>query len=191
MPLRLEDGTIDGFIAVGQDITEQREETRRLLILSEQDPLTALSNRAGLESELTQCVNDGQANEVALVYIDLDHFKPVNDRHGHAVGDEVLRQFAKRLESVLRPSDVAARLGGDEFAVLLRGVRSAEDADVVAQKIVAIAGRPFEVADHVITIGASVGSAHRIDDDGGWTGLVERADRNMYAAKRSSRGVLA
>jgi diguanylate cyclase (GGDEF)-like protein len=187
MPLRLEDGTIDGFIAVGEDVTEQREEARRLLHLSERDPLTALSNRSGFESQLKRCFESGHTADVAVLYIDLDHFKPVNDQHGHGVGDEVLRQFATRLESLVRPTDVAARLGGDEFAILLRDVREIADAERVAEKIESMARRPFDVDGRFIAIGASVGVAHGSDgEDGAWR-LVERADEQMYAVKRAGR----
>jgi diguanylate cyclase (GGDEF)-like protein/PAS domain S-box-containing protein len=187
LPLRLEDGSIDGFIGVGQDITEQREEARRLVDLSERDPLTGLNNRAGVEMHLQRCVDDLKHDEVAAVFVDLDRFKPVNDEFGHAVGDEVLRQFSARLKGVVRPSDVVGRLGGDEFAVILSGVRDRQGAELVAEKILGVVRRPFDVEGQFISIGASVGVAHGIGAQDGWEGLLDRADKLMYAAKRKSR----
>jgi diguanylate cyclase (GGDEF)-like protein/PAS domain S-box-containing protein len=188
VPLRLDDGTIDGFIAMAQDVTEQRAETRRLMNLAERDPLTTLRNRAGFEAELERCLQSGRGDEVAIVYIDLDRFKPVNDLHGHAAGDEVLRQFAQRLERLVRPTDIAARLGGDEFALLLVGVRRLKDAQAVADKVVAMARRPMDIGDAFVTIGASVGVAHGLPADGGWKALLEEADQRMYLAKSAARG---
>lgn len=188
VPLRLDQGAVVGFVGVGHDVTAQRAEARRLTHLAERDPLTSLRNRAGFESHLNECAATGQLPEVALLYVDLDRFKPVNDRHGHAVGDEVLRQFADRLVQIIRPSDVAARLGGDEFAVVLTGVRSRADADRVADKVVAMAQRPFEVAGTTVSIGASVGVSHGAAPSTGWTDLVDQADRDMYQAKALARG---
>lgn len=186
VPLRLEDGSVVGVVAVAQDITLHREEERRLHNLAARDALTGVLNRAGFDNYLE---NRRGADEafIALLYIDLDRFKPVNDTYGHSVGDKLLRQFAQRLQELVRPTDVVARLGGDEFAVLLNDMRSKEAADMVADKIVHAAQRPFLVGASTVAIGASVGVAFGVDADG-TKGLVERADAAVYRAKAAGRG---
>ncbi|HEY4069164.1 MAG TPA: GGDEF domain-containing protein, partial [Burkholderiaceae bacterium] len=188
IPTRLESGEVDGFVGVAQDITTQKREVGRLLRLSHRDPLTGLLNRAGFEAELDGHLQQGGGDSLAMLYIDLDHFKAVNDRHGHPAGDEVLKQFAQRVQQLVRPTDAVARLGGDEFAVGLPGVRLKANAEAVADKIVACAARPFAVGPLMLTIGASVGVAFQADAATGWRGLVERADTQLYKAKASGRG---
>ena len=188
IPLRLGDGTVGGFIGMAEDITQHREENMRLLLLAERDPLTGLLNKAGFESHLGKMVAQGEGATLAVLYIDLDHFKPINDTHGHTTGDEVLRQFAMRLHSVVRPTDALARLGGDEFAVVLSGIREAENAGVVADNIVELARQPIRVGDLVLNIGASIGVAVNANAEGGWKGLVARADAMSYRAKGEGRG---
>jgi diguanylate cyclase (GGDEF)-like protein len=147
-----------------------------------------LLNKAGFESYLGKKVAQGEGAGLAVLYIDLDHFKPINDTHGHNTGDEVLRQFAMRLHSVVRPTDAVARLGGDEFAVVLLGIRDPEGAGVVADKIVELARLPLQVGDLVLRIGASIGAAVNANAEGGWKGLVARADAMSYRAKAEGRG---
>lgn len=187
IPLRLDDGTIDGLIGVVQDITVHKEEEVRLLRLSERDPLTGLLNRAGFESWLDDKVAAGHGSRLALLYIDLDHFKPVNDRHGHAVGDEMLREFARRLSRQVRPSDAVARLGGDEFAIVLNGAREQAHAEAVADKVVDASLAPFEVGTLRLFASASVGVALDAQREGGWRGMLARADAAVYRAKSAGR----
>ena len=188
IPLRLGDGTVGGFIGMAEDITQHREENMRLLLLAERDPLTGLLNKAGFESYLGKRVAQGEGATLAVLYIDLDHFKPINDTHGHTTGDEVLRQFAMRLHSVVRPTDAVARLGGDEFAVVLSGICEAENAGRVADKIVELARQSIQVGDLVLNVGASIGVAVNANAEGGWKGLVARADAMTYRAKGEGRG---
>ena len=120
---RAPDGRVSRFSGIMRDITEQKKEATRLLQLSQLDALTGLLNRAGFEEFLGDRLRRTDATaKLALLYIDLDRFKPVNDTHGHLVGDELLRQFAQRLKSTVRPTDEVARLGGDEFAVVVPGI---------------------------------------------------------------------
>src|SRR6476620_107993 len=127
---------------MAQDITVHKREEVRLLQLAERDALTGVLNRQGFESYLSGSDDEG----LALLYIDLDRFKPVNDTHGHPVGDELLRAFADRLQRLVRPTDAVARLGGDECALVLSGVRERANADAVADKVVRAAQEPFQVA---------------------------------------------
>lgn len=191
VPLRLEDGTVDGFVGIAMDITPHRREQVRLQQLAQRDPLTGLLNRAGFEQQLQACLQVGEGAAVALLYIDLDRFKPVNDQHGHAVGDELLRQFAQRLTLLVRPTDAVARLGGDEFAVLLTGVREAGHASAVGDKVLAAAHRPFDAGALQLHIGASVGVAFGANPAAGASGsaeLLARADAELYRAKGAGRG---
>ena len=188
VPLRMEDGRVDGFVAVAVDVTLQHREQTRLQELAQRDPLTGLLNRAGFEERLQQHLQRGQGPMLALLYIDLDRFKPVNDQHGHAVGDQVLRLFAQRLTRLVRPSDAVARLGGDEFAVLLPQVREVRSAHTVADTIIAAAGVPFNLHGLRVNIGASVGVATGADAALGGAEFVARADAQLYRAKAAGRG---
>jgi len=187
-PLRSEDGAIGGFVELAHDITHHSKERQRLAGLAEHDPLTGLLNRAGLEAYLIARTEAGQLATLACLYIDLDHFKPVNDRFGHAAGDEVLRQFASRLKAIVRPTDAVARLGGDEFAVILADVREPTHAELVADKVVEAAQMPFCVEETPVLIGASVGVAYDAQGPEGWKGLIARADARVYEAKAAGRG---
>ena len=189
IPLWLESGEVDGFVSVAQDITQHKQEEIRLLQLTQRDALTGLLNRAGFEQFLeSKLLENGNAQSIALLYIDLDRFKPVNDTHGHTVGDRVLQQFAQRLSQAVRPTDAVARLGGDEFAIVLTGIKEPTNAHIVADKIVAVAQMPFEVDALAVRIGASVGVAFGADAIAGWRELIARADMMLYQAKAAGRG---
>ena len=188
IPLWLESGEVDGFVAVAQDISTQRQESVRLRRLAHHDPLTGVLNRAGFDDYLAQRLGEGGGPALAILCIDLDRFKPVNDRHGHPVGDQVLRMFAARLVALVRPTDAVARLGGDEFAIALAGVRDIEGALGVADKVVAAAGSPFQIGSLELEVGSSVGVAFGARVDAGWAELVGRADQALYSAKNAGRG---
>jgi diguanylate cyclase (GGDEF)-like protein/PAS domain S-box-containing protein len=187
IPLR-NSGLVEGYVAVATDITEHKEEKSRLMQMAQRDALTGLFNRVGFEAYLQEKTAQGGADSLALLYIDLDHFKAVNDTYGHPVGDQLLRQFAQRLHRLVRPTDAVARLGGDEFAVALAGVRQRQNAEAVADKIVRAAQEPFEIGALLLRVGASVGVAFKADEESGWQGLVERADNRLYQAKSDGRG---
>ena len=189
IPLRLADGSIDGLVSVAHDITAHKQETGRLRHLSQRDSLTGLLNRAGFDLYLEQQRDTNATASVAMLYIDLDHFKPINDAHGHAVGDQVLKRFAQRLQKLVRPSDAVARLGGDEFIVVLAGVGDAAPARGVADKVVAAAAAPFKVGELRLNVGASVGVAlGTMCSPGGGDELLRRADAMLYRAKQAGRG---
>jgi diguanylate cyclase (GGDEF)-like protein/PAS domain S-box-containing protein len=189
IPLRLASGQVDGFVGVGQDITPQKREEDRLLRLAQRDPLTGLLNRAGFERSLELQLQDDQPG-LAVLYIDLDHFKPVNDQHGHPAGDQVLELFARRLAGLTRPGDIVARLGGDEFAVALAGLREVAHARLVAGKVLLAASTPFHVGDLLLNIGASVGVAFSTEPRPAWRELLAQADAQLLAAKAAGKGRL-
>lgn len=188
IPLRLESGEVDGFVGVSRDITQQKREESRLLSLSHRDPLTGVLNRAGLDYFLEHQAQSDTSGSIALLYIDLDHFKPVNDKYGHAAGDQILRAFAKRLVQLVRPTDAVARRGGDEFVIALQGISSRADAQVVADKVLAAASAPFNVGQARIQVGASIGIATDSPGDSDWQELIDRADANLLDAKGAGRG---
>ena len=192
VPLRLPSNALDGFVVITRDITQHRREESRLHRLSQSDPLTGLFNRAGFEQCLGKLLDERAGEPLAVLYVDLDRFKPVNDSHGHAAGDEVLRLLARRLVRLVRPSDAVARLGGDEFAVLLPGMKDPAQAERVAGSIVEAAAQPFVLASGLeVSIGASVGAALGLAQRDNWQTLLERADRMLYLAKQSGRGRVA
>lgn len=184
-PRRSESGEPDGFVAVMDDVTTHKQRESRLVRLSEQDALTGLSNRQGFEAFL-RSIPPSQVPGTAMLYIDLDRFKPVNDTHGHAVGDLLLKAFAGRLVELVRPTDLVARLGGDEFVLVLTGLPGVEAAQTTADRVVAAASEPFNLHGAEVQVGASVGVAMGGDDD--WEGLLQRADAGLYKAKAAGRG---
>lgn len=188
VPLRLEAGTIDGIVVITQDITAQRFEEARLRQLAQRDPLTGLLNRAGFEIGLELLNRPMGSPGMAVLYIDLDDFKPVNDVHGRPTGDRVLQMFAQRLGQLVRPTDLVARLGEDEFAIALAGLRDKLSAQAVSDKVLAAARKPFDIDGATLALSASVG--HIFSDAPGrtWTDLLERADANLLAAKRAGKG---
>ncbi len=189
-PLRVGSGQIEGVICIARDISRFKREEARLRDASQTDTLTQLLNRAGFELRADEQLALARQTQqwLALLYLDLDHFKPVNDRHGHTVGDALLRAVAGRLRHALRPQDLVARLGGDEFVVLLPSLHGAADAEAVAAKLVRSLSEPFMIETHELRIGASVGYCVSRGGALELPQLVARADAQLYAAKRAGRG---
>ncbi|MDH3732549.1 MAG: EAL domain-containing protein [Gemmatimonadota bacterium] len=175
-----------GVWAMLNDITEQKKAERELEDRALRDYLTGLPNRALFHDRLEHAVRRTRrgGGEVALLYLDLDKFKPVNDSAGHAVGDEVLREVAQRLVGIARAGDTVGRIGGDEFGVLLETAGTAEEAMGVAGRILAEMQAPMVVKGEKLDVGASVGVAMSGDDAREAEELVRRADMAMYEAKR-------
>lgn len=167
-----------------------RREHRRLAALAARndrrartDGLTGLANRDGLAAAVARF--DDADSALCLMVLDLDGFKPVNDTHGHAAGDDVLRQVAGRLRAAVRRADVVARLGGDEFAVLLA---DCDEPALVAEKILALLARPFRVGAESLRVGASIGLARAPSGSSDLPALLRRADAALYDAKAAGRG---
>lgn len=170
-------------------VEELQASQARIVHMAEHDSLTDLPNRALLGDRLGQALSLARRahHRVALLYIDLDHFKPINDTHGHAVGDLLLQDVALRMRASVRASDTVSRFGGDEFVVLLPQVDSREDALRVAEKIRAALREPFLLADLLLDVSASIGVGVFPDDGGDEEALLQSADRFMYLAKRDGR----
>lgn len=184
-----ENGELLRHVAVFSDITVRKAEEERLQHLALHDALTDLPNRPLLTERLEQSIVRAQREKarVGLIYFDLDKFKPVNDNHGHEVGDQILREVAERVLDCVRASDTVARLGGDEFVVLLPTVDGGAEAMMVAEKIRQALNRPFEVAGLVLEIGCSLGVAMYPDHGENAVGLMRHADAAMYEAKKEGR----
>jgi diguanylate cyclase (GGDEF)-like protein/PAS domain S-box-containing protein len=184
-PQRVEEGAIFVFI----DISARKERESRIQHLADHDALTGLLNRRLLEDRLQQSINLARRNDsmVAVMLIDLDGFKAVNDQYGHLMGDYVLRTVAKRLKDCVRESDTVARLGGDEFVVLLSGQRLAEDSGVVAEKILGALTEPVAAGGRRFDIGASIGISIFPRDGAGPEQLLKHADAAMYRVKEAGK----
>lgn len=178
------------FSAIIRDITERKQREQIAWLHANFDALTGLPNRRLLVNRLEQAVAQAarHQNEVALLFIDLDRFKPVNDSYGHAVGDELLRLVAFRLQSLLREEDTVARLGGDEFIALLPGLRAGETAaQQTVERIIAALAQPCLVNEHTLHISGSVGIALFPHDAADADSLLKCADTAMFEAKELGR----
>jgi len=162
-------------------------ERNQFAYLAAHDPLTGLANRDEFQRNLLFAIRQAQLRQrhCAVIYIDLDRFKPINDRFGHAAGDMVLRTISQRLQQFVRGSDIVARLGGDEFAVILMGLQSIEDASIMAGNLRKIIEEPIPHQADTLTVGASFGMAIYPDMADSATELLRLADSAMYAAKHA------
>lgn len=177
-------------VGVISDVTSYREAEAQSHFLSRHDMLTGLPNRMLFQEQLRESIGLGmrELDNVAVLLIDLDGFKAVNDAYGHAAGDELLRQVAKRLNSAVRASDLVARLGGDEFGILLRGGPALSvAAERIAGKICEVVAAPVQLAQSCTSVSASVGITYFSSPNLGPEELLRRADIAMYSVKRSGR----
>lgn len=177
-----------GFYSMMTDLTERKKTERELQRLARFDTLTGLPNRSQIyermEQSLARC--DRSGGLVGCLYLDVDHFKHINDTYGHAGGDEVLRQFGDRLTACVRKTDTAGRLAGDEFVVILESMERPEDALMVAEKIISAMREPFAVGSERLKVTTSIGAASsagaRSADE-----LLKKADEALYQVKRGGR----
>ena len=193
MPDRRADGSIAGVYTLSTDVTAMKEAERRLQDLARNDSLTGLPNRRELETRLALALARSRRNRkaMALVFMDVDHFKAINDTHGHAAGDAVLKEFATRIRHAVRSTDTAARLAGDEFVVILEGLQSPAEASHVAAKLVDVIRAPMSVGGIELSVTTSVGVACWGGVGDGADDILERADRALYRAKAAGRDTFA
>lgn len=182
-------GHVLHYAGIFSDIVTQEHVRQRLHSLAYYDALTDLPNRELFHDRLHNALVQArrERRELALMFVDVDHFKPINDSLGHAVGDSLLRVIADVLRQCVRESDTVARLGGDEFTIILTSLSGAADAAQVAGKIIAAFGQPFQVDGHELTVGVSIGIALFPDDAHDEAMLLRNADAAMYAAKQAGR----
>lgn len=187
-------GKVNGVVVVFQDITSRRAMEEELRQQTVTDHLTGLTNRNGFKLELQGALERARRakDHVALMFIDLDHFKRINDNLGHDVGDFLLRALATRLKEQVRSYDIVSRIGGDEFTVVIGGLAEAEDAAMVARKILNVLRLPFLLKDDMrVIVSASIGIASYPDCGSDIDSLMRAADVAMYQAKRDGRNLYA
>ena len=187
------DGSFAGYRGVGHEITEIVEARERIAALAYSDALTGLANRTSFLPALEHAVQRAKRNSgrLAALYVDLDGFKQVNDGYGHATGDRLLVEVARRLRRTLRASDLVARLGGDEFVVLLEDVADSAAVEKVGGKLIAEIGRPYPMPDgRPCGVTASVGVSLYPEDADNPHDLLRHADAAMYRAKQESKNAL-
>jgi diguanylate cyclase (GGDEF)-like protein/PAS domain S-box-containing protein len=188
-PIRSPDGTTTGYICIIRDITERKRAEEELAYMATHDSLTGLPNRTLFTDRLTMALVQARRSQkkLAVMLLDLDYFKNVNDTLGHSVGDQLLRAVGHRLKGLLRRGDTIARIGGDEFLLLLPEMLQVEYATTLAQKVLQAFREPFDFDDHQLHITTSIGIAIFPDDDGDADTLMKNADIAMYRAKNKGR----
>ena len=177
-----------GWVATIEDVTERKRSEQQIAHLAHYDALTDLPNRVLFREQLEHALEQVQFGEqLAVLYIDIDEFKSVNDALGHSIGDELLKAVARRLRGCLRETDVAARLGGDEFAIIQTAVRNPAETTHLVERIYRAIREPYECTSHLITTDASIGIALASGDGVDLDQLLKNADLAMYAAKSAGR----
>ncbi|NMG29835.1 EAL domain-containing protein [Aromatoleum evansii] len=186
-------GRVAHFVGAFSDVTRRRQAEERVRFLARHDALTGLPNRSLLRERFAQAAEHAlhTGHHLALLFLDLDHFKRVNDSLGHPVGDALLIAVADRLRHALYGSDMISRLGGDEFVILLEHVPSPEDVVSVARKIEACMEAPVEIEGQVLSIGGSIGVAVFPGDGRDFDTLLQKADTAMYHSKECGRGTFS
>ncbi|SMC26351.1 PAS domain S-box-containing protein/diguanylate cyclase (GGDEF) domain-containing protein [Andreprevotia lacus DSM 23236] len=184
-PLLDESGTISHFIAIQHDMSEQHAEQLRMQQLAYHDSLTGLPNRRQFLGLLSRAIDNAarQHTALAVMFIDLDGFKNVNDTLGHAIGDALLIAVGERLCGAVRKTDLVARLGGDEFTVLVSHFSDASAVDVVANQLVSVIDEPFALEQHIVQTHASIGISLYPRDSDNVHDLLAKADAAMYRTK--------
>ncbi|MDP2077051.1 MAG: EAL domain-containing protein [Sulfuricurvum sp.] len=187
-PVLDKEGKTTHYIAIEEDISEQKKTQEKIHYLANFDPLTALPNRMQMDDHLQYTLNLAKRNEgsFALIFLDLDHFKSINDTLGHSIGDLLLMELSKRLSAAVREEDTVSRMGGDEFILLLPET-DANGAAQVAQKLLSSIANPFKLANHELTVTASIGIALYPSDGTDIETLSKNADVAMYRAKQEGR----
>ncbi|OWT73535.1 MULTISPECIES: bifunctional diguanylate cyclase/phosphodiesterase [unclassified Achromobacter] len=179
-------------LLIANDVTDENAAHAKVRYMAHHDTLTGMPNRRLFREQLLQALpTQGRHRKTAVLCLDLDNFKGVNDTLGHQIGDELLRMLAKRLPKALREEDTMARLGGDEFAVVLPGIEHDDDVRVVAERLIEVVRPPFVIDGHTVSVGVSIGIAVAGAEDISADHLLRYADMALYEAKRNGRNQLA
>lgn len=188
-PVKDATGKIIGASKIARDITQRKESQERIQYLAHYDPLTGLPNRTLLADRMRAAIGNAArySTRVALLFVDLDRFKLVNDSLGHEIGDKLLKLAAERMRCNVRHTDTVGRMGGDEFIVLLSRIEAPEDAARVAEKLIAAVSQPYKIEEHELTLTTSIGISIYPDHGKEASSLLRHADNSMYAAKEAGR----
>jgi diguanylate cyclase (GGDEF)-like protein len=182
--------TAGGWVATHEDITERRRAEAKIAYMAQHDALTDLPNRLRLYEHLQKTLTRPKRGEhVAVLCLDLDRFKDVNDAHGHPTGDLLLKSVAERLRQCIRDADMVARLGGDEFAIMQAGASQPRDATSLASRLIEVISAPYELGGHQVTVEVSIGIALAPGDGLNPDQLLKNADTALYRAKSEGRGL--
>ncbi|MCK7547279.1 diguanylate cyclase domain-containing protein [Marinobacter koreensis] len=186
-----DEGNTTHYAGLFTDITQNRKNEEQIRQLAYYDALTGVPNRRLLEDRLEHAIRHAHRKNcrLAVLFLDLDHFKRINDTHGHAVGDELLVQFTQRVTRCLREDDTLARLGGDEFIVLLPEVDTVEDVRLVAERLISLNEQPYQIEDASVRVGSSIGVSLYPEDGSTAEELLQGADAAMYRSKREGRNL--
>jgi len=190
VPIFDDDNKMTGALGINRDISARKNEAEHLNHLAHYDPLTDIPNRHLLLDRIAHLSAQSDRNKAAfaLLYIDLDKFKDINDTHGHLIGDHILKDTAQRLSQCIRQSDTIARIGGDEFVILLEGIITRENISMMAQKFIEQFNQPFEENNKLFNLSCSIGIATYPQDGLEAETLLIAADKAMYKAKQKGRG---
>ncbi len=186
-PLRDEQGRIASFVSTGKDISDRMEAQEKLRYMAHHDPLTGLPNRTLLRDRLQHSLagSGRRSGQLAVLFMDLDRFKTINDSLGHSVGDVFLKAAAKRLGGVVRAGDTLARHGGDEFVIVMEPLARPADAAAMAEKVLQVMSEPFDLGGYEVFVTASLGIAVSPEDGASFDDLLKHADAAMYRAKQA------
>jgi diguanylate cyclase (GGDEF)-like protein/PAS domain S-box-containing protein len=189
-PIRDDRGRFNGFRGVGSDVTEQRKSSEKIAYLARFDTLTQLPNRLQLTEALGEALHyaEQRRTRCALLMVDLDRFKSVNDSLGHMIGDKLLAQVSARLKSLMAANQLCGRLGGDEFAIVIRDLHKSEEINQLAKRVIERLSEPYQIDQHTLYVGTSVGSAMGPRDGKTVEELMRNADLALYRAKDAGGG---
>lgn len=187
--IKSEDDVVKHYVGIFSDITIIKTEQENLAQLAHHDPLTYLPNRLLLNERVDQSLAFAKRNNkgFAILYIDLDQFKPVNDQYGHCVGDELLGHVSRRLEESVRETDTVARIGGDEFVILATNINKKNYAETLAKKVLSRLSESFSLQNHIVNISCSIGICLYPDDGANLKQLLTHADAAMYKVKQAGK----
>jgi len=191
--IRNENGETENYIGIFSDVTHQRKDAHDHAYLATHDPLTGLSNRLLLNDRLEHAINHAQRFNkcIAVIFCDLDNFKPINDTYGHSTGDEILKSVADTMKSVLRKEDTICRFGGDEFVILVEELKSFDFLETILQKLQHISKNDFLIEGNQLQVAMSIGASVYPNDSHTPEGLLKCADEAMYRAKHSGKNQIA
>ena len=183
------DGMVNGFYTITSDVSKIKESEQRLAVMARFDHLTSLPNRFQLQEKMLEASARAKRSKtsMAVMYLDIDRFKAINDEYGHATGDAVLIEFGRRLKAAVRETDTVARLAGDEFVIVLEGLQNASEPKLVATKIIEAMATAHAIGKIKLQVSTSIGIAYAHTNNMTPDELLALADKSLYQAKKAGR----